>query len=364
MRAEYAFAQVERWVRSEAMVELLGMFDDKVDDDDLTGWLHLNEDLPEWLTEDATLDGLTAEQAELIRHTLKVERAAARSFNFRTPDGSSYRERSQAVSADFDDGTRARIAGLANRLGLVDAGEPKYTAYDKTLILGGGYRSPLLRTKYAGQLRQQGTELGELSFLGSPRFLIEDDERPEKPVTEQYAPGATDEFGLMIGAARAELGLRASEIDFLCGCAAADGICPVWPYDSDETPPEFTHERRAPLAGPDGRTEGSVLSACTSRPPYRPDTADTLGLWARCARPAVQHRILLVTTRVFVPFQQFDALRRIYLPYGAEVDTVGFGPEWGDRPINAEYLLQEALSGIRSGRRLLLAAAEALAEGR
>ncbi|MFD0583631.1 hypothetical protein [Dactylosporangium darangshiense] len=375
-RAEYAFTQVERWLRSEPMVELLGMFADG-DGGEMVGWLHLNEELPGWLDglfQDAEgidgpfqgAEGITA-QGELLRHVLVVERAAAGAFNFRTPDGSSYRERSQAVSADFDDATRERIARLADELGLVEAREPRFRAYDKTLVLGGGYRSPLLRTKYAALLRERGTQLGEVSFLGSPRFLIEDAARPERPVAERYAPGATDEFGLMLGAARAELGLRASGIEFLCGCTSDSEPCPKWPYreaeNADRTPAEFTHERRAPLTNETGEMVGSVLSACTSRPPYRPDTSDTLGLWARCAEPRAGQRVLLVTTQVFVPFQQFDALRRIYLPYGAEVETVGFGPEWGDRPQNAEYLLQETLSAIRSARRLLVAAAKVLAPG-
>ena len=67
-----------------------------------------------------------------------------------------------------------------------------------------------------------------------------------------------------------------------------------------------------------------------------------------------------MTTQVFVPFQEFDAYRRLFLDYGAEVDVVGFGGERGDRPLTAEYLLQETLSGIRSSRRMMVAAAEIL----
>ncbi|MDT5028386.1 MAG: hypothetical protein QOE61_4812, partial [Micromonosporaceae bacterium] len=37
-----------------------------------------------------------------------------------------------------------------------------------------------------------------------------------------------------------------------------------------------------------------------------------------------------------------------------------FGPDWGDRPMTAEYLLQETLSGIRSARRLLIDGAAVL----
>ena len=42
------------------------------------------------------------------------------------------------------------------------------------------------------------------------------------------------------------------------------------------------------------------------------------------------------------------------------VRGLGFGADWGDRPLTAEYLLQEVLSAIRSARRLLVDAAEIL----
>jgi hypothetical protein len=223
----------------------------------------------------------------------------------------------------------------------------------------------VLRARYAARLRAEGMGLGEISFLGSPRFLI--DEPPERAVTREYAPDATDEFGLMLGAVRSEFGLAASAVTFLCGCPSAQRECPRWRYRGTPgaagTPPEFTHERQATIVGTDGRVIGSVLSASTGRPPYRPDTSDTLGLWARCARPQPGERVLVVTTQVFVPFQMFDGIRRLYLPFGVDVDTVGFGAEWGDRPQTTEFLLQETLSAIRSARRLLVDAAEVIAKG-
>src|SRR5262249_53318815 len=109
-----------------------------------------------------------------------------------------------------------------------------------------------------------------------------------------------------------------------------------------------------------GSTAAWVLSAHTGRPPYRPDTSDTFALWARCANPRLGQRILAVTTPVFVPFQTFDGLRRLYLPYGVDIDVIGYPADWGYPPKTAEYLLQEALSAVRSGRRLLIAAAQAL----
>lgn len=368
-RATHAFDLVKAWLFSDPMTELLDLFDpDEVNSADWMSWLHLNEELPAWLDtlfrdSDTAAPHLSHQQRELLRHALAVEQIAATVFNFRTRDGSSYRERSQAVTADFSTETRDRVLELTTGLGLVTETRPRYTSYEKTLVLGGGYRSPLLRARYAAQLQADGVELGEISFLGSPRFLIE--EPPERPVTEQYAPAATDEFGLMLGAVRAEFGLAATEVTFLCGCRSTDYECPNWRLrganGADRTPPEFTHERQAKLAD-DGRIIGSVLSASTGRPPYRPDTSDTLGLWARCAQPRQGQRVLVVTTQVFVPFQTFDGLRRLYLPFGVDIDTVGIGARWGDRPQTAENLLQETLSAIRSARRLMVAAAEVLAQ--
>lgn len=371
-RAAHAFSLVAGWLLSEPMAELLAAFGEQLPGPGWRGhgarnasdWLDRGEELPKWLDslleqDGADVPGLTAEQVDVLRRALEIERLAAGDFNFRTREGGEYRERSQADEADFDDVLRDRILRLTDRLGLVSGTKPRFDRYAKTLIMGGGYRSPLLRTRYAAQLEVEGIDLGEFGFLGSPRFLLE--EPSERPMTDAYAPGAVDEFDLMCAAARAELGFGSAKVEFLCGCTSAEAVCPRWPYaDTDEaarTPPAYTHERRVNLVDKTGRLRGSALSASTSRPPYRPNTADTFVLWARCADPRPGQRVLVVTTQVFAPFQKFDGIRRLYLGYGVEVDVVGLGPEWGDRPQTAEYLLQETLSTIRSCRRLLVDAA-------
>jgi hypothetical protein len=343
---------------------------------DVRTWLHLNEELPAWLSSifgdaaagfgGAAADGrgLMLAHADVLRRTLAVERMAADDFNFRTDASGTYRERSQAAKADFSPELRERIVTLTDQLGLVRTRPPRSNRYDKTLILGGGYRSPLLRARYAAQLQAAGVDLGEVSFLGSPRFLTE--EPPERPVVETYAPDATDEFDLMIGAAHTEFGLSPAEVTFLCGCASTNVQCPRWRYrqaeGADRTPPAYTHERQVDLLDGAGRPTSSALSASTGRPPYRPQTSDTFALWAQCFHPQPGQRLLVVTTQVFVPFQTFDGVRQLYLPHGVDIDTVGFGAAWGDRPQTAEYLLQETLSAIRSARRLLIEAAEVLTQ--
>jgi hypothetical protein len=376
-RAAHVFGLAANWMFSAPMGYLLAEFGEQLpgagaagngDTDDWTSWLHLNEELPGWLDrivagEAAHIDGLSAAQTDILRRTLAVERMAADDFNFRTRTGQQYRERSQAVTGDFTSAFRARVHDLTDQLGLVSPQQPRFGSYDKTLVLGGGYQSPLLRARYAAQLRAAGTSLGEVSFLGSPRFLIE--QPPERPVAETYAPGAADEFDLMVGAAKAEFGLTAEATQFLCGCTSPQAQCPRWPGRSGEaapqTPPAYTHERRVDLVDSTGRAVGMALSASTGRPPYRPDTTDTFALWARCASPQRGQRVLVVTTQVFVPFQTFDGLKRLYLQHGADIDVVGYpAEEWGYPSLTAEYLLQETLSAIRSGRRLLIDASQTL----
>jgi hypothetical protein len=357
-RAQNVVDEVRSWVDSDAMIALLALFEDAGADDD-TPWLHLNEQLPEWLIDLlASTDNARSDPAiRLLESLIAIEERAADSFNFRSRDGSTYRERSEAVEADFDDDTRAHVVQYATSLGLVEPTRPAHDSYDMTLVLGGGFRSPLLRTRYAALLGRQGIHLGEVYFLGSPRFLMTN-EPAERPVTSQYAPEATDEFDLMVAAATIEFGFSPQPVMFLCGCTSASAICPNWRHGGDpragEVPPEYTHERSTTLTSTDGNLHGSAISASTSRPPYRPDTSDTFALWGRYADPAPGKRVLVVTTQVFVPFQRFDGLRRLYLPHGLNVDAVGFGAEWGDRPQSAEYLLQETLSAIRSARRLLV----------
>jgi hypothetical protein len=358
---------------SDAMARLLGAFDEELPAPGMAwtpghsadDWLHLNEDLPSWLDH---LIGGTAErrladdQLDVLRRALVIERLAADDFNFRSRDGVEYKERSQAVKADFSEQLRRLVHTQADELGLVTPVEARYQTYDRTLVLGGGYLSPLLRARYARLLQSQGIDLGAPYFLGSPRFLIADP--PEQPRVESYAPAATDEFDLMAAAGCAEFALSQAAVEFVCGCASIDVTCPNWKArdspQAGETPSAYTHERRQVLTDAAGGPAAMVLSASTGRPPYRPDTSDTFALWGRIAQPRHGERILIVTTQVFVPFQTFDGVRQLQLRHGVEIDAIGYGAEWGESPETAEYLLQEVLSAIRSARRLLVDAAAIL----
>jgi hypothetical protein len=371
-RASHIFPLVADWVFSAPMAELLAAFEERLPRPGLAGWdgaarlpdlLHLDEELPGWLGpvatgEAAAVNGLSSTRMDILRRALAIEGMASSHFNFRPPDG----ERSQLLTADFSPEFRNRVLELADQLGLVTPRPPRFDRYDETLVLGGGYLFPLIRARYAAQLRAAGTDLGELRFLGSPRFMIEDP--PERPFAETFAPGAADEVDLMVGAARAEFGLRPAREMFLCGCSSTQDRCPHWACRNARqgkgTPAAFTHERSVDLMDETGRVMATVLSASTSRPGRRPNTWDTFAQWARWADPESGRRVLAVSSQVFVPFQTFEGLRCLYLGHGVDLDVIGHSADWGYPPLTAEYLLQETLSAVRSARRLLVDAAAIL----
>lgn len=362
------------WVTSGAVRKLLDVVPARISEGAASSWLHLNEELPSWMVQHldtgSTPEGLH-ELWPAILEVLEIERSAAERFNSRAKRGTKYVERFHATRLRLPRSSEREIIRQTARLGLVDAAPPCHRQHDRTLVLGGGFRSPDLRARYAAQLESSGVTLGELYFLGSPRPLMGDTRpwwkrwwrpRTERRVTDKYAPGATDEFDLMTAGAISAFDVSAAPTEFLCGCHDGGAICPRWTHANapGDTPVAFTHERARVLHAKDGTKRGAVLSASTSRPPHRPDTSDTYALWARYANPVDGERLLVVTTQIFVPFQRFDALRNLYFTHGIEIDAVGYGAEWNDRPLTATNLLQETLSGIRSARRLIVSAGEIL----
>lgn len=373
-RAHDAIALADAWLFAPAMADLLALFDEDLPavgaaaPRSADGVPLFNESLPPWaerVLDDprAELAGVPQKYLDILRRTLALERIAVRRFNFRAQGDGGYVERSQAAVAGFEPATAARIIELCEDRGLVETRPPRSARYGETLILGGGYRRPLMRAVYARELADEGVGLGRLTFLGSGRELIP--EPAERPETEDYAPGAHDEFDLLIGAACTAFAVHRGPTRFLCGCASADDVCPVWRARigsyGGAVPAGFTHERQMDLLDADGAPAGSVLSASTGRPPHRPNTADTLDLWART--DPVGGRILVVTSQYFVPFQTFDCLRLLYLPLGVDSDVIGFDDQLPDEAKLPGYLLMETLSAIRSARRLLVDSVGVLAGG-
>lgn len=298
----------------------------------------------------AVRDELQSSLKESADSVLNILRSIA------TPIDPTYQERWQGSKLAIPDEEARGVYELARSLDLIDESRPSAQTYDHLVVLGGGGMSPLLRARYAKELIEDGTGVGDVWLLGSPR-RIQDDERH---LSDLYAPGALDEFDVMSAAAHHAFSLETEEMRFLCGCSDVDVSCPTWRRRLeprvpatvlDATPAWLQHERIRTLTFADGRVV-RVLSASTSNPPDRPNTADTYRLLSDVASLAPAQRALIVTTQVFVPFQTFDAIRMLLLPTGVGIDVVGFDASRGDRSDAPEFLLQEVLSAIRSARRL------------
>jgi plasmid stabilization system protein ParE len=226
------------------------------------------------------------------------------------------------------------VKAAAEALGLVEGGiEPK-GPYDHVLILGGLARACLARPMYtAGLLRSGEIETGSVVALGGYRELKGDE---LGLVEELTGEGAADEFEAM------DAGIRfAFEV--------AD--------PAQEAAPDDSWRLNEYGWGDGARLQ--VVAAPSSEPDVRPraNTPDAINWFAtELAGLERGQRVLVVTTDIYVPYQQADALRLLSLPFGVEVDVAGINPGKVDhrliRRFEAHNYLQEIRSTIRSLRLL------------
>lgn len=288
------------------------------------------------------------------------------------PQSQDYRERWASAPPPFSSRWTKLAHNAAESLGLVVATTPAGRSFDHSVVLGGGGRTPLLRAQYLTEMiLEKGLQHGDIWMLGSSRLIDETTKNghgaTERGAADTYASGAIDEFDLMCAAAEiafgAVNGAVNGDVHFSCGCLTDDSPCPEWVNTMTSL-----GKSEAALALADTRFQHSrirtysnsrfgvirVLSAATSNLGARPNTADTYALLAKTAHFSVADQVLIVTTQVFVPFQTFDAIRMLTVPYGVDIEAVGFGAERSARPATPQYYLQEILSAIRSARRLML----------
>ena len=67
-------------------------------------------------------------------------------------------------------------------------------------------------------------------------------------------------------------------------------------------------------------------------------------------------KFLLVTSQIYVPYQELEAIRTVALKYDVTIETVGFPPEWtgsGQGMVYVSNYLQEIRSTIQSAHRFL-----------
>ncbi|MDR7278494.1 hypothetical protein [Catenuloplanes atrovinosus] len=252
-------------------------------------------------------------------------------------------ERYEVSPPEFDRETAALVMAAATALRLVTPAPPPLTAYDHVLVPGGLARACLQRTHFAAfLLRACGVSAPEVTALGSYRPLTAA-ERALPPLSDGDVRYELDAMHLGV---RRAFGVTDRRREAFSG---GDPGHHAWAVD-----------RYRPVG--DGPVV-HVLAAPSSEPDRRrADTPDTYHFWARRLAVRPEHRILIVTSPIHVPFQHCEAIRVLGLPYGCGIDTVGFDvsrstalPPVG--PTAPDRYLQEIRAVIRSMRALLRAAA-------
>jgi len=250
------------------------------------------------------------------------------------------RSRWLITDASLTEAHRSAIQAAANELGLIGAEIPSKRAYDFAWVLGGARLSCLLRPRLAAQLvTRLGVRFGSIALLAAARPVS----ATERHATDTYAPEAATEFDLIN---------KGAEISF-------------------NMPAAFTEERSEDAANPNRswvirRYEKTgdfpptlSLSAPSSEPETRrANSADTYEFFFEHVQASPGSSLLLITSQIYVPYQQLEAIRTVALKHEVVIETVGYPLEWsGDlQGMNGPgNYLQEIRSTIQSVDRFLRA---------
>lgn len=228
--------------------------------------------------------------------------------------------------------SKAVLEGISD-LGLVGVDTPLCRDYDYIVALGGARLSCLLRPKYASEVMEQFSIKPKAVIMLSGTRPIADSERS---ATDTYAKGAKTEYDLICKGAEQCFGL--SKFDEQSH------------YDDN---PNLswairTYQSSVPVI--------SIAGPSTEPELRRANSADTYKFFFEKFRISEGEKLLLVTSQIYVPYQQMEAIRTLLLPYGVLTETIGFPNEWSgnmqgmQQPIN---YLQEIRSTIQAISRFL-----------
>jgi hypothetical protein len=232
------------------------------------------------------------------------------------------------------------IVAAATALGLVHAAPMCTADFTHLVVLSGLARSCVNRSQHAADLLRAGLRARSTVVLGGHREL------PGQESEQARELGFGDLFD------EADVALAATRQAFSLG------------------EPKQTEESCAQLSSWDNSLQGAsaryrwkdveVVVAPSSKPEVRrADTADQLRWWANLARVSASDRVLLLTTQIYVPFQQLAGLRVLGLEHGCQVYCCGVSVEnfaIPGNPFSGRSYLQEIRSALLAASGLMAAA--------
>lgn len=300
---------INEWIHSDAMYKILSSFNtcipNNLSTEESVNWLLRFSDAWDYRKKQQTaMDKATNEAARwLIKDSEIAEQQA-----------------------------RVVMEGIVD-LGLVGVDTPIHREYDYIVALGGARLSCLLRPKYAKKVWEQfGIKPKAIMMLSGARPIAES----ERSVTDTYAKGAKTEFDLICKGAEQCFGLTKfeeerhsdSNINLSWAVRTYDNDCPIIALEGPSTEP---NKRRA-------------------------NSADTYKFFVEKLHVPEGAKVLLITSQIYVPYQQLEAIRILAIPYNIVTETIGFPNDWSGQMQGMQQpsnYLQEIRSTIQAMSRIL-----------
>jgi len=318
-------SKIRAWITSNWLADLVTLFDGRIS---LQGH-----------PLDAALERLEIFSDRWDFRRIARERGAAADDNLRQGAGAA---RWLSAATELPPEMEVRVLNNAKHLGLVQAQEPSQSAYDHIVVLGGARISCKIRPFRAAEVIRAGVQVEKIVLLGAARPIPDS----ERDATDTYAPGAANEFDLIIAGAQ-------QAFDFDTSVFREDR------YDDRDNHNLSWIVRRFEASYDSHPLKITAMSAPSSDPlRRRANSADTIIFFLDRDNVQPGERILLITSQIYVPYVQLEAIRTVALPKKMLVETIGFP---GDRMpqlqglSNANHYLQEIRSAIQAARRFCIA---------
>jgi len=230
------------------------------------------------------------------------------------------------------------IVSAARSLGLVSATPVPTERFTSLVVLSGLVRACVNRTRYARALLDEGVRAGSVTVLGGHRELRGDELVLAK---EQGFGDLFDEADVVLAATRQAFGLGSPEEFEATGPCRTDWDDELWSAWARYRWPGV-----------------EVLIVPSGEPGRRVNTADQLRCWANRNGIGRNDRVLLLTTQIYVPFQQFSGLQVLGIERGCAVRCCGVDAENSFVPglsFSGRSYLQEIRSALLAASRLMTA---------
>lgn len=230
------------------------------------------------------------------------------------------------------------ITAAARALGLVTATPVPPERFTTLVVLSGLVKACVNRTRHAAALLRDGVRADSVAVLGGHRELLGDELVLAK---EQGFGDAFDEAEVVLAATKQAFGLGEPDESEASGPSRDDWDNELW-----------SAWARYRWPGAD------VLIVPSGEPGRRVNTPDQLRYWADRNQIGRGDRVLLLTTQIYVPFQQLSGLQVLGIERGCAVRCCGVDAENSFLPglaFTGRSYLQEVRSALLAAARLMTA---------